>query len=543
MKLVEFQKLFYLISTVITTKFNRKMKLRFPVKLAIGSVFALFFIVLVGFILFPKMIHSKVKSMVNLGPGMEIRGMFLKVPFPLSFKIYVFNITNPMEIQNGAIPEVKEVGPFCFQEWKEKVDVHDEEDNDIITYLSKDTFTRTSGPGCVSGQTVVTIPHPMILGLVNAVSRAKPGALSLINKAIKSIYANPTSIFLTAKVDDILFDGVVIKCGVTDFAGKAICTQLRGSGSLKIIDENDLGFSLIGPKNATEQKRIKAIRGTKNHHDVGRIVEYDGSPAMSAWPTEECNKIMGTDGTVFPPMMTKEEGLVSFAPDLCRSLKAFWVKKTKYDGIPVNEYTASLGDSSKNEAEKCYCYTPDTCLKKGLMDLYKCAGVPIYVSMPHFYDSDESYVKGVKGLNPNKKEHEISILFEQMTGGPVSAKKRLQFSMPLEPNQKVDLFKNFTTTVIPMFWVEEGVDLNNTFTKPLKMLYTMKKVVNISKYLILSGSIVGCIAAAYLFFKNNDKVTITKVKDVQKVPAPPSGISTVNGHTNRAMSENEVDKF
>lgn len=77
--------------------------------------------------------------------------------------------------------------------------------------------------------------------------RAKPGALSLINKAFKSIYDNPTSIFLTGKADDILFDGVNINCGVTDFAGKAICAQLRSAGTLREVDDKILAFSLLGP--------------------------------------------------------------------------------------------------------------------------------------------------------------------------------------------------------------------------------------------------------------------------------------------------------
>lgn len=83
--------------------------------------------------------------------------------------------------------------------------------------------------------------------MINTVARQKPGALSLANKAIKSIYGNPESIFLTASADDILFDGVTINCGVTDFAGKAICTQLRAEPSLKQIDDNQLLFSLMGP--------------------------------------------------------------------------------------------------------------------------------------------------------------------------------------------------------------------------------------------------------------------------------------------------------
>lgn len=83
--------------------------------------------------------------------------------------------------------------------------------------------------------------------MVNTVVRTKPGALSLIGKAINSIYSNPNSIFLTAKAMDILFDGVLIKCGVKDFAGKAVCTQLKEAPDLKHVGDDDLAFSFMGP--------------------------------------------------------------------------------------------------------------------------------------------------------------------------------------------------------------------------------------------------------------------------------------------------------
>lgn len=93
-------------------------------------------------------------------------------------------------------------------------------------------------------------------------------------------------------------------------------------------------------------------------------------------------------------------------------MKAFYVEDTRFDGIPVRKFSASLGDMSQNDDEKCYCLTPDTCLKKGMMDLYKCNGVPIYASLPHFYDCDESYLKLVDGLKPNKTKHSTIVLFE-----------------------------------------------------------------------------------------------------------------------------------
>nr|CAH7722186.1 unnamed protein product [Callosobruchus chinensis] len=440
-------------------------KMQKPTKLAIGSLLTLIGMVLFGFVVFPKVLHSQVKGMVNLGPGTDIRGMFLTVPFALSFKVYIFNVTNPTEIEyNGAKPILKEIGPFCYEEWKKKVNVVDSEENDTISY--------------------------------NPVDTQKPGALNLINKAFKSVYSNPTSIFLTATVDEILFDGVIIHCGASDFAGKAMCSQLKQEPSLRHINEDDLAFSLLGPKNGTEGKRIKAYRGTKKSRNVGKIVEYDGAEKMSSWPTDECNVIDGTDGTIFPPFLEPEDGIVSYAPDLCRSLGAYYVKSTKYSGIPVGEYTADLGDASTNEDEKCYCYTDDTCLKKGLMDLYKCSGVPIYASLPHFLGAHESYLRGVIGLKPNKTEHEIRILFESFTGSPLFARKRLQFNMPLEPIQKLDLFKNFTETVLPIFWIEETV-------------------VNVTKYLVILGAVGGLAYSGYLFHKSSGKINITPVHTVQ----------------------------
>lgn len=155
--------------------------------------------------------------------------------------------------------------------------------------------------------------------MVNTVSRLKPGSLTLVGKAINSIYNNPTSIFLTAKARDILFDGVIINCGVKDFAGKAVCTQLKTEAKdLRHVSEDELAFAFLAPKNATLQKRFKVYRGVKVSHDVGKIIEYDEKKEMEVWPTKECNQIRGTDGTIFPPFLTIEEGIVSYAPDLCR---------------------------------------------------------------------------------------------------------------------------------------------------------------------------------------------------------------------------------
>nr|QKV34981.1 Sensory neuron membrane protein 1a [Dendroctonus adjunctus] len=487
--------------------------MNFPMRLAIGSACTLVFIILVGFVGFPKMIKSKVKGMVNLKPGMEIREMFVKVPFPLSFNVYIFSVLNPAEVQGGAKPHLKEMGPFCYNEWKTKINVQDNEGDDTMSYDPVDTFETAKRPKCLSADTLVTIPHPMILGMVNTILRQKPGALTLANKAIKSIWSNPSSLFITIKARDLLFDGVVIHCGVSDFAGKAICTNLKAEPSLTHLGGDDLGFSLLGPKNGTAGKRIKAFRGTQDFHKVGRIIEFDGSSKLNVWNDSKCDAIVGTDGTIFPPMLKKEEGLASLKYKIM--IYFFWYL-APYSSLLFNYiFISLLGDQSKNPDEKCFCTTPATCLKKGLMDLYKCAKIPLYVSLPHFYDSHETYLKGVKGLKPDAEKHGIRIMFELLTGSPLSARKRLQFNMPLEPNPKVELFHNFTPTVLPIFWVEEAIDLNNTFTQPLKTMFLSKKLVNVVSYLVLLMSIGAFCAAGYLYFKSDDSMNVTSVQKVQ----------------------------
>lgn len=57
---------------------------------------------------------------------------------------------------------------------------------------------------------------------------------------------------------------------------------------------------------------------------------------------------------------------------------------------------------SKDPELKCFCKTPETCLKKGLFDLFNCVKAPLVASLPHLYLVDESYLEQVDGLHPNK---------------------------------------------------------------------------------------------------------------------------------------------
>lgn len=90
--------------------------------------------------------------------------------------------------------------------------------------------------------------------------------------------------------------------------------------------------------------RFKALRGKKHIHDLGRVVQFNGEDEMDIWDGDICNQFKGTDSTIFAPMLKRDEGLWAFAPDLCRSLGATYVKKSEYAGINLLKYSINFPD-------------------------------------------------------------------------------------------------------------------------------------------------------------------------------------------------------
>lgn len=95
-----------------------------------------------------------------------------------------------------------------------------------------------------------------------------------------------------------------------------------------------------------------------------------------------------------------------------RTLSAWYVRKSSYKGIATNRYVSNLGDLGNEPKSQCFCDTPTTCPKKGLMDLTKCLKAPLVASLPHFLFTDPSIQDSVTGLFPDEEKHGIDLDFE-----------------------------------------------------------------------------------------------------------------------------------
>nr|ALR72543.1 sensory neuron membrane protein SNMP1b [Colaphellus bowringi] len=533
--------------------------MRLPLKLGVAGFLLILLSVIVGFIALNPIVRFGIRQQTALKRKSEIRNIYLKLPFPLDFRVYFFNISNPMEVQKGATPILTEIGPYCYDEFKEKIDVLDNDAEDSLTYYPYDIYKfNAEKSGKLSDTDYVTILHPALVGMVNQATRDSPALLSIVNKAIGPIFRDPESIYLTAKVKDILFDGVELNCKVTEFAAKAVCTQIKSQipGIKSDPEKSIFLFSLLGVKNATVGKSIKVSRGISNSRDLGKVLEFDGKKVLKLWYEEQCNHFKGTDGWIIPPLLKPEEGLWSFSADLCRNVVAEYVEDSVTKGVKTRRYEATLADMQNNEEDKCYCPTPKTCLRKGVFDLSKCMGVPILATLPHFLEADEIYLQQVKGLNPILDKHIIRIQLEPMTGTPIEARKRLQFNLPVSASEKITLMRNVSTSLHPIFWIEEGVELDGALLEKVTEVFTFLGVFQVFRWLGLLIGFVSIAYAVYHHMKHSRSVHITPISgssssdhvDINRSTNELVGkmkevFQSDKGHTNPVMTGHEFDRY
>ncbi|XP_053671092.1 sensory neuron membrane protein 1 [Anopheles nili] len=470
-----------------------------------------------SYAIFPSILRFMIKQNVLLKPGTQIRDMFEKIPFPLDFKMHIFNVTNPDEIMRGGKPHVNDIGPLYFEEWKEKYDTVDNVEEDTLTFTLRNTWIFRPDLSALTGEEIVTVPHPLIMGVLLTVQRDREAMMPLVKKGLNLLFDPLESAFLRVRIMDLLFDGIYIDCSSQDFSVKALCSGMDSEGAVTPYNETHYKFSFFGMRNHTEAGRWVMYRGVKNVRDLGRVISYNDETEMDIWDGDECNQYIGTDSTIFPPFLTKQDRLWAWSPEICRSLGAHYVHKSKYAGLPMSYFELDFGDLKNEPHNHCFCRDPpDDCPPKGTMDLSPCLGGPIIGSKPHFYGADPKLVQDVDGLNPDKDAHDVYIHFELFTGSPVSAAKRLQFSMEFAPIRDHEVFGQLREVILPMFWVEEGASLNKTWTNQLKyQLFLGLKFNATVKWLTIIIGTIGAVGSLFMYHKQDSKTT-----DVVPVDAP-----------------------
>ncbi|GJQ79427.1 Snmp2 [Trypoxylus dichotomus] len=111
-----------------------------------------------------RVINDQIAQSVRLKQGTEQYDRWMKLPFPLEFKVYAFNVTNPNEILVGQKPVVEEIGPFVYEEYRQKEDVIYNEETDTYTYRQRFIFHFNKELSAYPEDTVITVLNAALQG-------------------------------------------------------------------------------------------------------------------------------------------------------------------------------------------------------------------------------------------------------------------------------------------------------------------------------------------------------------------------------------------
>uniref|UniRef100_V5I8K2 Sensory neuron membrane protein 2 n=1 Tax=Anoplophora glabripennis TaxID=217634 RepID=V5I8K2_ANOGL len=453
-------------------------------------------VLVLSFVGVPKIIDSQVKSSVQLEKGTEQWDRFVELPFPLHFKVWLFNVTNPEEIQKSAKPILNEVGPYYYDETVIKDIMLYNPSDDTVTYKRKLSFAfNKEESGTLTEDDELVLLNPVMLSMTQLTTVLERMALGgCLDRIFPDRYNN---LFIKVKVGMMLFEGyefavkhddLGVACGI--IRNKVIQKTANIRNIEKVYKDGELyslRFSFFHYKESPDGV-YSVSRGVDDISMLGHIRRWNEAIQLPFWGrsisfnNDTCNTVRGTDSTIYPPSITENSELDIFNTDICRVIKITYAGQDTYKGVDgfiftINENT--LRNETEFAENDCFCVQQtlnelgeSSCYLDGLIDLKSCVGAPILLSFPHFLYADDHYREAVEGVDePDESIHKLYLLVEPNTGTPLEGKKRAQLNAVLRPANFLSFSEDLPQVVIPMFWVDEGVSLPQKYVDELNDMY------------------------------------------------------------------------
>jgi len=168
------------------------------------------------------------------------------------------------------------------------------------------------------------------------------------------------------------------------------------------------------------------------------ITQFNGMPQLDYWEGEECNRIDGSEPSMFSPHLLQDRSTVNvFLQVLCRKVPLNFEKEvTIYNDIDVLRYRTPMdvfAHPKNNSANACYCHNTELCLPSGVINATKCYGdAPIFPSFPHFFTGDPKLYEDFEGIEPDAAVHQTYADIHPRFGFPNGAEKPTVLQMILE---------------------------------------------------------------------------------------------------------------
>ncbi|XP_022079488.1 lysosome membrane protein 2-like isoform X2 [Acanthaster planci] len=417
-------------------------------------------VAIIGGVMFPvfqKIIHDEIVKQTMLKMGTMGYDIWKNPTADVYMQFWVWNLTNPIEVQNGKEPFLVERGPYTYREIMVKENISSNR-NGTITYAQEKSYVLDLDMSVGDPQkdkfTTINIPVMTVAGMLPHLD------LGPFEKAVLEGIIRGSTTFPSHTVWDMIwgYDDELMKLAHL----KHLAPYDRFGFFVNRNNSNDGLYTVYSGVDKSDTSRI-------NH-----ITRWKGQSELPFWSTPEANTINGTDGSYNQPFFDKRKLMYVFSSDICRSISAVYEKETEVRDISTWRYVGppeAFANATENPDNAGFC-TPNTtfCLPSGLLNVSNCQfGAPIVMSLPHFlYCDRDKVIDLVHGVEPQKEVHQTFFDIEPMTGGPLNIAKRLQINVYMQPFEKFDKLKNLRKLFLPVVWLNESGLLTESGADQLK---------------------------------------------------------------------------
>jgi hypothetical protein len=427
---------------------------------------------------------------------------------PTKMHAYFFNITNADGILQGEKPNVVEIGPYVYTIVKQKDKINftvDTFGENIVEYYEWKEYL-------FSAEDSKYVPkdgsseHPIDLtendlfisaNLVFQLSRAK-GEDDVVENYGGDQWTDFDRQFASKTVKQWLFGWLDDQYNVF---GDHYFPGLIGK-PIHSVDEVTTGAHAM----YTGETRIGNAFQYSQHDGVKGFVPNLIIKSWPMWSTYDASRLVGTDGTRFPPNMKKNKPIQVYVDEAKRSLPLECVDEYKLQGLDILDYRISelsMQNSTTNPANGSWSMT-----HTGIFNLSQSKIMPLILTKPHFLDCEEDLRDGVTGLNPNKDLHDTTLGIHKLSGIVMNASKSLQVSVntigPLKVNKRATTwFPNMgKNTFHPIAYMSEKGRISDSDARELQSnISWVQFLANMTSYGFLIICVLFLAATAFFLYK------------------------------------------
>ncbi|KAM6437618.1 platelet glycoprotein 4 isoform 4-T21 [Liasis olivaceus] len=378
---------------------------------------------------------------------------------PVYRQFWFFDVQNPDDVMaNGSAPILLQKGPYTYKmRYKPKENITELEDG-TVSYLQPNIIIFQPDMSIGSeNDTITTVNLAVVAAPALFTSGLIQALMDIWMKSSKSYFLQ------TRNVKEILW-------GYEDPFLKKI----------PMVKINTV-VGVFYPHNETYDGPYRIYTGKDDIKKAGIIHSYQYNRTLNYWEGH-CGMVNGTDGSSFPPFVSKDDKLYLFSSDICRSSYGIFNSEQTVKDILLYRFSipeALIASPSVNPDNMCFCTDKEiseNCTMGGIIDISSCKeGTPVYITLPHFLHGSKQLFKNVEGMKPNVEEHTTFLDVEPITGFVMHFAKRLQLNLLVRPNSKITPLKKVNESfVFPILWLNETATIGDEEAELFRSKVTSK---------------------------------------------------------------------